>query len=193
MLEFVGRDDIAAAIRYAADNGAEIISMSLGGDTSSDLIYDAVKYAYNKSVLIVAAAGNDGPEKGSIDYPAAYAEVVAVAAIDSSDFVPDWSSRGIERSGSNGIQEKEMEVAAPGVDVESTWNDGCYYVASGTSMATPHVSGLAAKYWSTNPSMTSSKVRQWIQTRASSYDITKGIYASEGYDPASGFGLPTAL
>jgi subtilisin len=174
-------DDIAAAIRYATDNGVEIISMSLGGDTSSDLIYDAVKYAYDKGVLIVAAAGNDGPELGSIDYPAAYVEVIAVGAIDVNEDVPDWSSRGIN-DGDYTIEEREVEFGAPGVSVESTWNDGCYYVASGTSMATPHVSGLAAKLWQGSASET----RTYLQERAKLYDLW-----TSGDDSATGFGLPT--
>ena len=87
-------DDIARAIRYAADNGANIISMSLGGDSEGSLEKDAIAYAVSKGVLVVAAAGNDGPADGSIDYPGANADVVAVAALDLSKNVPDWSSRG---------------------------------------------------------------------------------------------------
>ena len=84
-----------------------------------------------------------------------------------------------------------MEVAAPGVGVESTFNDGCYEIWDGTSMATPHISGLAAKYWSTDTGMNASDVRVWLQTKASEYDITEGMYAGIEYDPASGLGLPT--
>lgn len=88
-------DDIAAGIRYAANNGANIISMSLGGDSPDSQILSAVDYAVNKNVLVVAAAGNDGPADGSIDYPGAYVKVIAIGAIDSSGDVPSWSSRGI--------------------------------------------------------------------------------------------------
>ena len=87
-------DDIATAIRYAADQGANVISMSLGSNSESTLIRDAITYAVGKGVLIVAAAGNDGPLDGSIDYPGANANVVAVGAIDSSEVVASWSSRG---------------------------------------------------------------------------------------------------
>jgi subtilisin len=186
---FCYEDDIAAAINYAGNNGANIVSMSFGSDSPSDLIYAAIKD--NSNILYVAAAGNDGPDLGSIDYPAAYPEVIAVAAINISDYVADWSSRGINGTEYNGIDEKEIEVAAPGVNIESTWNNGGYKVLSGTSMATPHISGLAAKYWSTNTSMSKDDVRKWIQERASMYDIVLGIFAGSGYDPASGFGLPT--
>ena len=171
-------DDIAAAIRYAADQGAEIISMSLGGDTQSSLIRDAIDYAVDKGVLVVAAAGNDGPENGSIDYPGANVKVIAAGAINSTEEVPDWSSRGIN-DGDYVIEEREVEFGAPGVAVESTWNDGCYNILSGTSMATPHVSGLAAKLWQGNASAT----RDYLHT------IAKDIW-TEGDDTATGFGLP---
>jgi len=71
-------DDIAAGIDYAANNGANIISMSLGGDSESSLIRDAIDYATGKGVLIVVAAGNDGPADGSIDYPGANVKVIAI-------------------------------------------------------------------------------------------------------------------
>lgn len=172
-------DDIAVAIRYAADNGAEVVSMSLGGDSESSLIRDAVSYAVSKELLVVAAAGNDGPGTGSIDYPGAGVNVVAVGAIDSAEAVPDWSSRGVN-DGDYVIEEREVEFGAPGVAVESTWSDGGYRVISGTSMATPHVSGLAAKVWQGSGSAT----RAYLQILARDIWIV-------GDDTATGFGLPT--
>ncbi len=175
-------DDIAAAIRYATDQGANIISMSLGGDSKSSLITNAVDYAVENNVLVVAAAGNDGPTIGSIDYPGAYVKVVAVGAIDQSKNVPSWSSRGIN-DGDYVVEEKEVEFGAPGVSVESTWNDGGYNVISGTSMATPHVSGLAAKLWNGNAAQT----RTDLQNLVNLIDLLP-----LGDDPATGFGLPVA-
>jgi len=175
-------DDIAAAIRYATDQGANIISMSLGGDSKSSLITNAVDYAVGNNVLVVAAAGNDGPTIGSIDYPGAYVKVVAVGAIDQSKNVPSWSSRGIN-DGDYVVEEKEVEFGAPGVSVESTWNDGGYNVISGTSMATPHVSGLAAKLWNGNAAQT----RTDLQNLVNLIDLRP-----LGDDPATGFGLPVA-
>ena len=171
-------DDIAIAIRYAGDQGAEIVSMSLGGDTQSSLIRDAIDYAVGLGALVVAAAGNDGPDLGSIDYPGANAKVVAVGAIDVAKQVPDWSSRGIN-DGDYIVEEKEVEFAAPGVSVESTWNSGGYYVADGTSMATPHVSGLAAKLWQG----TAAATRNYL------HNLAEDILPI-GDDPATGFGLP---
>ena len=176
-------DDIAAAIRYAADNGANIISMSLGGNTQSSLIKNAIDYAVNvKKVLVVAAAGNDGPADGSIDYPAANVEVIAVGAIDSGEAVPTWSSRGIN-DGDYIVEEREIEFAAPGIAVESTWNNGCYNTISGTSMATPYIAGLAAKLWDTDAATT----RTNLQELAKLHDL----YLA-GDDTATGFGLPIA-
>ena len=175
-------DDIAAGIRYAADNGANIISMSLGGDTQSSLIRDAIDYAVGEGVLVVAAAGNDGPTYGSIDYPGANVKVIAVGAIDSAEDVPSWSSRGVN-DGDYIIEEREVEFGAPGVSVESTWKDGCYNTISGTSMSTPHVAGLAAKLWDTDAATTRTK----LQEGAKLHDIH-----TEGDDTATGFGLPIA-
>ncbi len=169
-------DDIAKAIDTAGKNGADIISMSLGGDSESSLIRDAINR--NLHVLIIAAAGNDGPDDGSIDYPGANNNVIAVGALDSSLNVPTWSSRGIN-DGDGIIEEKEVEVAAPGVSIYSTWNDGSYNTISGTSMATPHVSGLAAKVWQGTAS----------DTRAYLHGLTTDVWLS-GEDTATGLGLP---
>jgi len=185
-------DDIAAAIDYAGSHGAEIVSMSLGGDSQSTLIRNAINR--NLHLLFVAAAGNDGPSLGSIDYPGANVNVMAAGAIDSTEAVADFSSRGIN-DGDFVIEEREVEVGAPGVNVESTcagsfdgaWfdKDGTvngYCIISGTSMATPHVSGLAAKSWQGNAADT----RTYLQERAKLHDLD-----ATGDDPASGFGLPT--
>ncbi|HEY4477270.1 MAG TPA: S8 family peptidase [Candidatus Paceibacterota bacterium] len=176
---FCWSDDIATAIRHAADQGAEVISMSLGSDAESPLVRDAITYATGKGTLIVAAAGNDGPTDGSIDYPGANVNVVAVGAIDSSEQVASWSSRGIN-DGDYVAEEREVEFGAPGVAVESTWNDGTYRLLSGTSMATPHVSGLAAKLWQGSAAAT----RDYLHSRA------RDIWTI-GDDTATGFGLPT--
>ena len=175
-------DDIAEAIRYAADKGANIISMSLGGDTQSPLIKDAIDYATSKGVLVIAAAGNDGPAEGSIDYPGANVKVIAVGAIDLAEAIPDWSSRGIN-DGDYIIEEREVEFGAPGVSVESTYKNGCYVFMQGTSMATPHIAGLAAKLWDTNAATTRTK----LQELAKLHDLH-----TEGDDTATGFGLPIA-
>ena len=175
---FCWSDNIAAAIRYAADHGAEIVSMSLGSNAESALIRDAVTYAVGAGVLVVAAAGNDGPELGSIDWPGANQDVVAVGAVDSSEAVASWSSRGVN-DGDYVVESREVEFGAPGVSVESTWKDGGYRTISGTSMATPHVSGLAARLWQGSGAAT----RAHLQSLARDLD-------APGDDPATGWGLP---
>lgn len=175
-------DDVARGIQYAADNGASVINISLGGSSISQDEKEAIDYAVQKGVLVVAAAGNNGPDYNTINYPAAYFRVMAVAAIDSNNQVANFSSRGIN-DGDYTVEEREVEVAAPGVSVESTYNNGCYAFGSGTSMATPHVSGLAAKLWQGSASST----RTHLQNLAKENDID-----APGDDPASGFGLPQA-
>ena len=123
---------VANCITYLVDRGAKVISMSLGGGSSSTL-QSAVRNAANRDALLVAAAGNDGDS--TANYPAAYAEVVSVAATDRNDQRASFSNANAD-----------VEIAAPGVDITSTWStsDSAYDTISGTSMATPHVSGVAA-------------------------------------------------
>jgi subtilisin len=194
-------DDIASAIRMAADEATRtaskvIISMSLGSSAKDSLISSAVDYAYGKGVLVVAAAGNDGPSSNTIGYPGALVNAVAVAALENVQQngtyrVADFSSRGNPNTdGDYIIQERDVEVSAPGRAIESTWNDGSYNTISGTSMATPHVSGLAAKIWAENPAMSHTQLRAELQNRAKSNDILGGTGAASGDDYASGFGFP---
>ncbi|MFP5112832.1 S8 family peptidase [Bacillaceae bacterium C204] len=194
-------DDIATAIRKVADEATRtgshvIISMSLGSSVKDSLISSAVDYAYGKGVLIVAAAGNDGPASNTIGYPGGLANVVAVAALENVQEnttyrIADFSSRGNPNTdGDYVIQERDVEVSAPGRAIESTWKDGGYNTISGTSMATPHVSGLAAKIWAANPSWSNLQLRSELQNRAKLYDIKGGSGSATGDDYASGFGFP---
>lgn len=193
-------DDIAAAIRHVADQAAStgtktVINMSLGSSASNSLITSAVNYAYGKGVLIVAAAGNTGPAQGSIGYPGALVNTVAVAALENRQQngtyrVADFSSRGYSSTdGDYVIQQGDIEISAPGAAIYSTWNNGGYNTISGTSMATPHVAGLAAKVWSENPSWTHIQLRTNLQNRAKAVDIKGGTGAATGDDYASGFGF----
>ena len=122
--------DVAQGIIWATDHGAQIINLSLGGTDPSTPLQDAVNYAYSHGVTIVAAAGNSGAS--SILYPARYDHVIAVAATDSSNTRAGFSNFG-----------PQMALSAPGVHILSTYPGGYAYL-SGTSMATPFVSGLAA-------------------------------------------------
>ena len=122
--------DVIEGIEWGVTNNMKVLNMSLG--TSSDIqsFHDAVTAAYNAGVVLVAAAGNSG---GSVSFPAAYSEVIAVSATDESDTLASFSSRGAE-----------VDLAAPGVSIYSTYKGTGYATLSGTSMATPHVAGAAA-------------------------------------------------
>ncbi|NBI27920.1 peptidase S8 [Chengkuizengella sp. YPA3-1-1] len=122
---------VADGITYAADNGADVINLSLGSTSPSAAVEDAVNYAWNQGVVVVAAAGGSG--SSSPNYPAYYKNSLAVAATDSNDAKASFSTYG-----------SWVDVAAPGVDIISTWNNGGYITISGTSMAASHTAGLAA-------------------------------------------------
>lgn len=177
-------DDIAAALKEAADNGAQIVNLSLGSDAPSQLITDAVSYSVGKNVLVVAAAGNDGPYAGSIDYPGANVDVIGVGAADINLNISDWSSRGINSSTVPYVmEERDIEFAAPGVNIESTWKDGGYAILSGTSMATPHIVGLAAKLWQADAINPAAATRDILHNHST--DLLPLLD-----DDASGWGLP---
>ncbi len=129
-------EDIANGIIYAANEGADVISMSLGGSSNSQALEDAVDYAYNKGCVVVAASGNSGHRTKIRDvvlYPARYASVIAVGATTITDKRASFSSTG-----------PTVELAAPGYQILSTYPDNKLATMSGTSMACPHVSGVAA-------------------------------------------------
>ncbi len=190
-------DDVAVALKTAVDEGANIVNMSLGADAPSRLITDATDYAVSKNVLVIAAAGNDGPYIGSIDYPGADANVVAVGAVDKDVQIPDWSSRGSNSTTKfYVVEDGDMELAAPGVNIESTWKDGDYAILSGTSMASPHVAGLAAKLWSRLPEqsriLNSKDESGQISPASAIRDILHKLSADLlpiGDDDGSGFGF----
>lgn len=123
---------VAEAVQYAADQKVDIICMSLGSPSPSDAVHQACRYAHEKGVIIVCAAGNDG---GAVNFPAAFSETIAVGAVDRNGNACEFSSRG-----------KEILVAAPGQDITSTWLGDGYACISGTSMAAPFVAGVLALY-----------------------------------------------
>ena len=137
--------DIAAGIEWTANQGFDVGSLSLGGGHSS-VVQDACQYAYNSGVLLVAAAGNN--YGGSVSYPAAYGECIAVSATDRYDNLASYSNTG-----------PQVELAAPGSDIYSTyWND-TYATLSGTSMATPHVAAAGAMLMSNGYTHTGARSR----------------------------------
>jgi thermitase len=127
---------IASGIVWAADNGAEIINLSLGAPYASSVLEDALNYAWSKGVVVVAAAGNSGDTTPM--YPAYYTNCIAAAATDANDAIAYFSNYG-----------DWVDVAAPGVSIYSTLKNNSYGYMSGTSMASPYVAGLAALVFTT--------------------------------------------
>lgn len=132
---------IANGIIYAADRGAKVINLSLGGTASSRALQDAVNYAWNKQCVLVAAAGNNGSNVAF--YPAACTNVVAVSATNASDTRPTWSNFG-----------SYVDVSAPGVDILSVYGSDQYAAWNGTSFSSPVASGVVALMAAANSTLT---------------------------------------
>lgn len=122
--------DIIEGLDWAIANNMQVVNMSLGTSANILSFKEAVQRVNAAGIVQVAAAGNSG---GAVIYPAAYPEVIAVSAIDKTDIIASWSSRG-----------PELDLAAPGVSIYSTYKGQTYTALSGTSMASPHVAGAAA-------------------------------------------------
>jgi subtilisin family serine protease len=150
-------EDVAAAIIYAADNGANVISMSFGSSYSSQLQKDAIDYAYSKGVTLIAAAGNGRTD--SYSYPAAFDNVISVTSTDTLDRRSGFSNYGYW-----------TDVAAPGSIILSTVpltgtisDESGYKQISGTSMAAPYVAGLAGLILSKNDSWNNSEIKKILR------------------------------
>jgi thermitase len=170
---------IVNGINWAVENGAKVINMSLGQRVSSRALEAAVNNAWNKGVVIVAAAGNAGTQAPI--YPGAYPNVIAVAATDNNDAKASFSTYG-----------KWVDVAAPGVNVYSTFpkhpfeigrqngREMGYDIASGTSMASPVVAGVAALAWSLDPGAPNASVRAKVESTADEIMPGTGSYWAHG-------------
>ncbi|MGH2348802.1 MAG: S8 family peptidase [bacterium] len=155
---------VAKGIIWAADNGAKVIDLSLGGSSASSTLENAVNYAWNRGAVLACAAGNSGTTAKS--YPGAYTNCIAVAATTQTDARASFST----------YDAAWVDVAAPGVTILSTipatsgwswWAEADAYDAwSGTSMATPHVAGLAGLIWASGRCSTAQCVRDRIERRA---------------------------
>ncbi len=164
--------DIVEAIYYAVDNGARVINLSLGGEGYSQVLQDAIDYAWNNGVLVVAAAGN-GNDDASNYYPSGCARALSIGSIDYNDNRSYFSNKG-----------KRIDITSYGQIILTTLSDAnlmMYTIFSGTSISTPHVSGLAGLIFSLHPTWTSKEVR---------YALIKGSLDlhTTGFDDETGFG-----
>jgi type VII secretion-associated serine protease mycosin len=164
--------DTAVGIRYAADHGAKVINLSLGGPGDSPILHDAVAYAASRNVVVVAASGNTGDKVPQ--FPAAYPEVLAVGATDEAGALTDFSSYG-----------DWLDLAAPGFNIVSTYLGGSYAIGDGTSFAAPIVSGIAALVRARFPNLTAAQVADRL--RHSARDA-----GPHGVDPYYGWGVVDA-
>ncbi len=159
---------VAQGIIWAVDHGAKVINMSLGNYAEAEFLHDAIKYAYEHDVVMVAASGNDNTERPG--YPAAYPEVFAVAATTSSKERAEFSNYG-----------DYIDVAAPGDSIASTYPGSQYAALSGTSMASPHVAALAGLIRSVNPELSADEVMEIMRKSAIDLgDQGKDIYFGYG-------------
>lgn len=166
---------IANGIRWAVQQGADILSMSLGSSGESQSIKSAIQDAIAAGKIVIAAAGNSGPGQGTVGYPGGTQGVVCVGATDPNNAVARFSSRG-----------PQLTIAAPGVQIDSTVPGNRYALMSGTSMATPYVAGVAALF------VSHAKANGQPHTQA---DFVKALTATArdlgrpGRDTDYGFGL----
>ena len=159
--------DVAAGVRYAADNGAKVINLSLGGATESSSLTQAITYANDKGALVVAAAGNGG-EADKPKWPASLDLTLAVTAVDQANNATSFDQRG-----------DYIDIAAPGFSVVSTAK-GDYASLSGTSMAAGFVAGAAALLFAAEPRVTNTQVRDILLRTATDIgepgrDLTFGV------------------
>ncbi len=164
--------NLIQGIQSCKDAGAKVVNMSLGGSSSNQTENTAMTNFYNGGMLLIAAAGNAG--NTSLSYPASYNAVVSVAAVDSSRNLASFSQRNAQ-----------VELAGPGVAVNSTWNNGGYNSISGTSMASPHVAGVAALVWSNHPQCSAAQIRTALNNTAQDR-------GTAGRDTSFGFGIVQA-
>lgn len=177
--------DVANAIRYATDNGAKILNMSFGKAYSPDVkaVWEAFKYAQDKGVLLIKAAGNDNENiDTNIHFPTVYNEAGTAISNNVITVGSNTSNKDELKSSFSNYGKKSVDVFAPGSDIYSAipTRDGEYKSNSGTSMASPVVAGVAALVWSHYPKLTTQQVKQIILDSVNKNDQLKDISVTGG-------------
>lgn len=162
--------DVIDGIRWAVENNMDIINLSLGTQEVNKPFKEAIDYAYNQGALIVAASGNDG-NGTPVTFPAKYENVIAVSAVNARMELAGFSSTG-----------REVEFSAPGVGIVSTYLNGSYGFANGTSQASPHVTGMLAILKQKYPGMHNNALRKALLEHVN--DL-----GEPGRDPLFGYGF----
>ncbi len=184
---------VVRAIIYAADNGADVISMSFGGGFPSEVTYDALDYAHTRGVVLLASAGNSGYQ--SVSYPAAYPQVMCISASNDQDQITSWSTYNDYVSVCAPGQ-SVLSLRAAGTDLYAGHNepdvhiiDSLYYLASGTSMSSPYAATVAAYIRSVSPGLDPEAVRTIVETTADDIVDPYGLGENyPGWDIYSGHG-----
>ncbi|OKH31292.1 hypothetical protein NIES2119_29225 [[Phormidium ambiguum] IAM M-71] len=165
--------DVAAGIRYAADNGAKVINLSLGGDINTPAEASAIKYAAEKGAIVVSAAGNQSQQQPG--FPARYATHfgIAVGAVNRNNQMATFS----DLAGKLPLD----YLNAPGVNIYSTFLNNSYRSLSGTSMASPHIAGVVALVLSANPNLTPVQLERIVTTTANSSIVQPRTQVSNNF------------
>jgi len=159
---------VVAGIYYAVANGANVINMSFGGTSSTSAITEAVYYAYNQGVILVAASGN---ESADVAYPAHYAPVISIGATDRNDQIAGFSNTG-----------DRLDISAPGVSTISTYLNNNYSSGDGTSFAAPIASGIASLLCGQYPALKPAEI-EWLLEKST---------PSNTWNPSWGYGIVNA-
>jgi len=170
--------DIVAGIHWAIESGADILSMSLGSPEPDEEIHLALLLAISKGIFVITAAGNEGPDLDTVGYPAGFPEIVAVGSIDRRKRLSQFSSRG-----------RQVDVVAPGDEITSCYPPRSYATLSGTSMATPFISGVVALALAKHRKIGGKTPLRTQQDLIEHLCRTSADAGLDGFDPLYGCGI----
>jgi subtilisin family serine protease len=170
--------DIVAGIHWAIESKADILSMSLGSPEPDEEIHQALILAISKGIFVITAAGNEGPDLDTVGYPAGFPEMVAVGSIDRRKRLSQFSSRG-----------RQVDVVAPGDKITSCYPPRSYATLSGTSMATPFISGVVALALAKHRKMGGKTPLRTQQDLIEHLCRTSADAGLDGFDPLYGCGI----